>query len=229
MDISIRGNNYINFTLRREAAGLSGGSGEAGTAQPSAQSGDRVSISAEGRGLSRILSGQEEEAVTIQEDDYGKQESRLMRHLAGKEQRDDNRIAYGSGEGSEIAGESTDEDIDGKIRQLQEQLRAAIKRLQEARQELSEAQAEAVSEVKAMQEGADPNALLNAETQQADQKRSAAQQKMATAQAEVNATQEQLQKYLREKAESAAKNASGSVGGGSWEPQGTNNYISGNW
>lgn len=229
MDISIRGNNYINFAMRREASGLAGASAEAEPGQAPAQ-GDRVSISDQARSLGRIIAGKEEEQQFMAEDDYGKKESGLMRHISGKEQKADNRIAYGGGKGSEIAGESAEEDIDGKIRQLQEQLRAALKRVQEARQELSDAQAEAVGKVKAMQEGENPNAL-DANAQEAEQKCNAAQQKLASAQAEVNSTQEQLQKYLREKAESAAKTASGAGSslGSSWEPQGTNNYISGNW
>ena len=143
--------------------------------------------------------------VDISQEGRSRQQSSLMRRLDGEEPDQGGRIAYGPAANPEAAqGSGDDDDTAQRIRELQAQLKAAMNRLQQARQELSEAQAKNISEVKAAQNGESPAASGSVEQQQAAQEQKAAQQKVVSAQAEVNTIQEQLQKYLQKQAQSAA-------------------------
>lgn len=179
MEISYRTNNYLSSSIKMDADLTDWGKARA-KAESASQSeqGDRVEISSEGR-------------------------SRLMSRLNGEEPDNSGRIAYG-GEIAPQAAPASDDDTAQRIRELQTQLKEAMRRLQQARQELSEAQAKATAEVKAMQNGENPVSGV-VENQQSSQEQKAAQQKVVSAQAEVNTIQEQLQKCLHEQAQSAGQ------------------------
>lgn len=239
MDIYyIQQNSYLSSTFRRDLTGAgkaAGASAEEEKPGLAAQSADQVEISEQARTLQQILAGKEAQDSKSGESNQqapNKRQSNLMDALEGKENvGEDKRLAYGgAAKAAENGDDSGSDDLASRIRALQKQLSAALKRLQEARQELSDAQAESG----ASQQAADPDAVMSqAEQQELKQKRSAAQQKMASAQAEVTAIQEQLQKLLQKQAQ-AAQEAQGSASpavsiGQNWQPQGTNDYISGDW
>lgn len=223
--------SYFASSLRSEPTAAKGAAAQEENAKFGVSSADRVDISAEGRSLQQALSGEAAANVNSEESEnkYDKKKSRLMNSLAGNEEDNDKRLAYGGSVGSSGGG-SEDDDTAIRIRELQSQLREALNRLQEARQELSEAQAANINEVKAMQQGETPQAMF-AGGQQSGEALAQAQQKVATASAEVNSVQEQLQKMLVEQANAAKKNGSsqGASVGQVWESQGTNDYIGGNW
>lgn len=242
MEVSYKVGEYFQGGYARALEGIGKPSAQEEQGGKAAPSGDRVEISQEGRALQRILSGAEEtreEGSGLNEQSGGQTGERPgerpgervdpMDRLSGRKDDGDTRLAYNDAT-SGAGGSDEDEDAQARIRELQEQLRAAMKRLQQARNELTEAQAQAVSEVKAMQQGEDAAAALNPARQQAEQEQSVAQQKVAAAQAEVNSVQEQLQKLLHGEAQQAGQGSSGGGGfGQSWEPQGTNDYIRGTW
>lgn len=224
MEIIYRAGSYFGSSLKSEfSQAVKSAGGESGRDAAYVQAGDSVKISEQGRALQQMLAGKSS-SQNEGEAEYGKDQSRLMNLLEGREPDSDKRLAYGGldGAAAESGGES---DTEARIRDLQTQLKAAMKRLQEARQELTEAQAKKIAEIKSMQGGDSVNAA-SALQQQVEQECSAAQQKIAAASAELNSVQEQLQKTLHEKNKEAQASAStGSSVGEVWSPQGTNDYI----
>lgn len=228
MEITYKVSDYFSSTLRHESVGTGTNSSDDEGIIGRARTGDSVEISQEGRTLQRILSGAQE---SNEETAYNRDKSNLMSYIDGDEAREDTRLAY-NGVGSAADTAEDADDADARIKELQLQLREAMKNMQEARQALSDAQAKNIKEVKAMQQGEAPD-MSGAGQQLVEQEVTAAQQQMVSAQAEVNSIQEQLQKALKEKSQSTG-GSSGASGiaasaGGTWEPQGTNDYIGGNW
>lgn len=229
MEVIYNVSTYFSSTLRNEARGAGKSAAQEESILDRAQGGDSVDISQQGRKLQRILAGAEESGGSSQEQPgYGKNKSNLMSYIDGDAVQKDNRLAY-NGPGSTADSASGGDNTDERISELQTRLREAMQRLQEARQELTDAQAQSIEEVKAMQNGENPADMSSASQQQVEQSRDAAQQKVASAQAEVNSIQEQLQKLLSEKNQQAQTLGMNANVGGGWSPQGTTDYIRGDW
>lgn len=244
MDILIHSqNSYLSSTFRRDLAGAGKVAGSSAEEEQNggnlaAQSADTVEISEHARTLQRILSGKEARESKNDEseqDVLAKRQSRLQNALEGKEDvSNDTRLAYGgTGKAAQSEESSESADLAARIRDLQKQLRSATKRLNEAYRELSEAQAKNIDdEARAVRRGENPDLPQDYRQEQAQDEVRAAQQKITSSQAEINTVQEQLQKLLREQAQAAGGNDSSTPNvsvGGSWQPQGTNDYIGGNW